>query len=241
MYCGQQCVYQNDSYLHSVTTKILECTDNSFRCDKVVLYPTGGGQLNDTGWAKEISSKEEYSISNCIRNSDGIWYECFNHPFKANTTINTNIDIERRNNHMLLHTTLHILCSVCPFPVTGCKINGKKASIDFNLGDSSLASKDELNEEIQKIARLDYSVKILLLYRNEIEGNEDLSDFKYIAAKLPDSVGNNLRLISIGDNYNSQLCGGTHVSSTSLTDAIRVSKIENKGRKNRRVIIQIQD
>nr|MBX2884224.1 hypothetical protein [Granulosicoccus sp.] len=34
-----------------------------------------------------------------------------------------------------------------------------------------------------------------------------------------------------------QPCGGTHVAATSEIGAVRVSKVEKKGRQNRRVIV----
>ncbi|WP_375594714.1 hypothetical protein ABWI00_00045 [Algihabitans albus] len=37
-----------------------------------------------------------------------------------------------------------------------------------------------------------------------------------------------------------QACGGTHLSSTGQSPAIRIVKIDNKGRKNRRVRIALE-
>jgi len=49
-----------------------------------------------------------------------------------------------------------------------------------------------------------------------------------------------LRLMRIGDGetpIDLQPCGGTHVSRTGEIGPIRVLKIENKGKQNRRIII----
>jgi misacylated tRNA(Ala) deacylase len=49
-----------------------------------------------------------------------------------------------------------------------------------------------------------------------------------------------LRLMRIGSDENLvdlQPCGGTHVSRTGEIGPIRVQKIENKGKQNRRIII----
>jgi misacylated tRNA(Ala) deacylase len=37
-----------------------------------------------------------------------------------------------------------------------------------------------------------------------------------------------------------QACGGTHVASTAQSRAVRVLKIDNKGRHNRRIRIGLQ-
>jgi misacylated tRNA(Ala) deacylase len=49
-----------------------------------------------------------------------------------------------------------------------------------------------------------------------------------------------LRLMRIGDGetpVDLQPCGGTHVARTGEIGPIRVVKIENKGKQNRRIII----
>jgi Ser-tRNA(Ala) deacylase AlaX len=60
-----------------------------------------------------------------------------------------------------------------------------------------------------------------------------------MSVKPPRGTGR-LRLIRIGEKeslIDLQPCGGTHVSRTGEIGAIRVLKIENKGKQNRRIII----
>jgi misacylated tRNA(Ala) deacylase len=56
-------------------------------------------------------------------------------------------------------------------------------------------------------------------------------------APPPTSTGE-FRVIEIG-GLDRQACGGTHLSNTSQSNAIAVTKIENKGRRNRRVRMQL--
>ena len=49
-----------------------------------------------------------------------------------------------------------------------------------------------------------------------------------------------IRMIRIGD-IDYQPCGGTHLSNTSEIGPVRVSKIENKGKRNRRVHLVFED
>jgi misacylated tRNA(Ala) deacylase len=46
-------------------------------------------------------------------------------------------------------------------------------------------------------------------------------------------------MICIGDNIDFQPCGGTHVKSTAEIGVVRIGKIENKGRQNRRINLTI--
>jgi misacylated tRNA(Ala) deacylase len=52
-----------------------------------------------------------------------------------------------------------------------------------------------------------------------------------------------VRLIRIGQGENTadlQPCGGTHVARSSEIGRVRLGKIENKGKQNRRVNLHIQ-
>jgi misacylated tRNA(Ala) deacylase len=51
-----------------------------------------------------------------------------------------------------------------------------------------------------------------------------------------------LRLVRIGADESPvdlQPCGGTHVSHTGEIGAVKILKIENKGRQNRRIIVSL--
>ncbi len=50
-----------------------------------------------------------------------------------------------------------------------------------------------------------------------------------------------VRLIRIGTDIDLQPCGGTHVSQTAQIGKAAITKIEKKGRQNRRVRIQLED
>jgi misacylated tRNA(Ala) deacylase len=49
-----------------------------------------------------------------------------------------------------------------------------------------------------------------------------------------------IRLINV-DGVDLQPCGGTHVRNTSEIGAVRVRKIEKKGRQNRRVSLEFTE
>ena len=49
-----------------------------------------------------------------------------------------------------------------------------------------------------------------------------------------------IRMIKIGKNIDYQPCGGTHIKHTKEIGNVEVSKIENKGKRNKRVIVNIE-
>ena len=56
----------------------------------------------------------------------------------------------------------------------------------------------------------------------------------------PPTADGTVRVVEIG-TLDRQVCGGTHLVSTGRSRPIRVLKIENKGRHNRRVRIGLVD
>ena len=56
----------------------------------------------------------------------------------------------------------------------------------------------------------------------------------------PPKINGKIRLVKIG-NVDLQPCGGTHVKSTAEIGKIKIGKIENKGKMNRRVNLLIND
>jgi misacylated tRNA(Ala) deacylase len=56
----------------------------------------------------------------------------------------------------------------------------------------------------------------------------------------PPENASNIRLVKIG-NVDLQPCGGTHVKSTGEVGKIVVSKVEKKGKRNRRVNVKLMD
>ena len=60
-----------------------------------------------------------------------------------------------------------------------------------------------------------------------------------MSVKPPITKGK-IRLVKI-NNVDLQPCGGTHVKSTSEIGKVKIGKIENKGKMNRRVNLLIND
>ena len=56
----------------------------------------------------------------------------------------------------------------------------------------------------------------------------------------PPKTNGKIRLVEIG-SIDIQACGGTHVKNTNEIGSIKVGKIENKGKMNRRVNISLND
>ena len=72
----------------------------------------------------------------------------------------------------------------------------------------------------------------------ELDANPDL--VRTMSVKPPRGSGK-IRMISIGESIDYQPCGGTHVNKTSEISIVNSIKIENKGKMNKRIIINLSN
>ena len=94
---------------------------------------------------------------------------------------------------------------------------------------------NELNELIAR------GLEITESWITDAELEENPSLVKTMRVKPPMGQGK-VRLVRIGtetDEIDLQPCGGTHVKSTLEIGKIRLGKVENKGKSNRRVHLHL--
>jgi misacylated tRNA(Ala) deacylase len=105
-----------------------------------------------------------------------------------------------------------------------------KGRLDFNLPDTRL-DKEAITAEITKLIEEDHSVEPRWISDDELVRNPDL--VRTMSVKPPMGEGK-VRVLDI-KGVDLQPCGGTHVRRTGEIGQIEVTKIENKGKMNRRV------
>lgn len=132
-----------------------------------------------------------------------------------------------------MHTGLHLLCAAVPCGVTGGQIGAIKSRLDFDIGDMTL-DKEEITEKLNTFQQGNHDITSSWITDDEMDANPEL--VRTMSVKPP-RKGGRVRLMKVGDAVDLQPCGGTHVKNTSEIGKLRVSKIENKGKRNRRVNI----
>jgi misacylated tRNA(Ala) deacylase len=131
---------------------------------------------------------------------------------------------------MRMHTCLHLLSAIVPYPVTGGAISDGKGRLDFDIPDASL-DKEQISAELKRLVAEDHPVSDRWISDEELASSPEL--VKTMSVKPPQGQGR-VRLINV-DGLDLQACGGTHVARTGEIGGVHVRKIEKKGRQNRRV------
>ncbi len=229
-------LFRDDAYLKACDATVVSINDlGGIVLDRTVFYPTGGGQPGDTGLLK-TGDGAEIRIATTVK-GDGdenvVHVPDADQPtLRPGDTVTAAIDWDRRYTHMRMHTGLHLLCAMVPHGVTGGRIGENKSSLDFDIGDATL-DKDAITEGLNRLVDEDHPVSPRWVSDAELDAQPDL--VRTMSVQPPRGSGQ-VRLLDI-PSVDLQPCGGTHVAQTGEIGPLRVAKIENKGKRNRRVNI----
>ena len=231
-------VFYEDSYLSELPATITAINGDRIELDQTIFYPLGGGQPGDSGVLVAPDGKQYRVIDTRKSESPGQikhQLETDTHGLKIGDAVHTTIDWERRFKHMRMHTSMHLLGSLIPVPVTGGSVGADKSRLDFDLGEHQI-DKEDLTVRLQELVAGAHPLEFGTITEAELDERPEL--VRTMSVQPPRGAGD-IRTVRIAD-VDYQPCGGTHVNNTSEIGNVRVSKIENKGRRNRRVHLVIE-
>lgn len=234
-------LFREDSYLKSCKATVVAVGEEGIVLDRTVFYPTGGGQPGDSG-ALTTGDGRAVTVVEARKGKtlDGIVHIPGEGAaaLAVGDTVTATIDWERRHRHMRVHSAMHVLCSLVEGGVTGGQVGDGKGRLDFNLEPENVPEKEALGEKLNAVIAGDHPVTIGAITDEELAANPDLVRTMSV---MPPTGAGRVRMIRIGDAVDYQPCGGTHVRSTAEIGRLEVTKIENKGKQNRRINIVLAD
>jgi misacylated tRNA(Ala) deacylase len=235
-------LFRDDPYLKTADAVVVAHTEEGgLVLDRTIFYPQGGGQPGDSGNVEWPGG--DMVIATSVKGEGEAVVLVPGAP-KAlppvGSAVKQVLDWERRNRHMRVHSALHLLSVAVPLPVTGGSIGAEKGRLDFLMPEPNI-DKEALAGTINEMVARDLLIVESWITDAELEANPGL--VKTMSVMPPTGQGR-VRLIAIGeeaDRVDLQPCGGTHVARTSEIGMVRIGKIENKGRQNRRVNLLLVD
>jgi misacylated tRNA(Ala) deacylase len=232
-------LFRDDAYLPATEATVLAINDRrGIILDRTVFYATGGGQPGDSGTLERAGGKTAIATTVYGDPKSDIVHvpgdgEALPEPGEKLKAV---LDWTRRLRHMRIHTGLHLLSVVLPFPVTGGSIGADEGRLDFDI-DGDVPEKEAIEEKLNALVAADYAVTTEWITDEELLANPGM--VKTMKVKPPMGSGK-VRLVRIGD-IDLQPCGGTHVRFTAEIGRLVIGKIESKGRQNRRVRIRFAE
>jgi len=231
-------LYRSDAYARDCTARVLAVNDaGSIVLDRTVFYGSAGGQPGDRGTI-EIAAGSVCPIATTVYDSDKATILHIAADKSASPpvgqTVRAVLDWDARFKLMRMHTCLHLLCALVKFPVTGGQVGAEEGRLDFDIEDASTVDRETLTVGLNALIAANHPVTERWISDAELEANPGL--VRTMAVKPPIGSGK-VRLVVIGENgvVDLQPCGGTHVRATGEIGPVVVTKMEKKGKLNRRI------
>ncbi len=231
-------LFRTDAYARDCAVKVLGVNERGgIILDRTVFYAAAGGQPGDTG-RLEVDGLAPIEIAATVYDADK---STIVHvpavpavALRAGQGGRLVLAWDTRHRHMRMHTALHLMCALVKFPVTGGQIGAEDSRLDFDIAEAAAVDKDELTAGLNRLIEADHPVTERWISDAELEANPGL--VRTMSVQPPKGSGR-VRLVVIGHDgaIDLQPCGGTHVRQTAEIGRVAVSKIEKKGKLNRRI------
>jgi misacylated tRNA(Ala) deacylase len=230
-------LFRDDAYLQACQATVTAVHANAFETDCTVFYPNGGGQPGDTGQVV-LANGVTHAITDTRKGEvpETILHQLVEGgPCPAvGEQVTLTLNWARRHTHMRYHTALHLLCAVLKnAAVTGGALDATKARLDFDLP-AEAVDREAIAAQLNALINEAHAVQTVWITDDEMLARPEL--VRTMSVKPPMGLGR-VRLLQIGAQVDLQPCGGTHVANTREIGAMKIVKIENKGKQNRRIIL----
>ena len=210
--------YEEDNSLSQILmyreVKDDENTNFHLVFDRTPFYPESGGQVGDKGVIYD--GNEKIKVLDTFKENDLLIHLAEKLPSSLDDKIKIEIDKNRREFISKNHSATHLLHSALRDTLgnhisqKGSLVNDKILRFDF-----SHFSKIDV-DSLEKISDI-INDKIFENIKVKIENNVNIEDAKKkgATALFGEKYDDKVRVVSIDDKFSLELCGGTHVGSTS--------------------------
>ena len=224
-----------------VETEVLDAAPGRVRLARSPFFPGGGGQLADRGVLRW--SGAEAAVTGFEAAEDGGWWHLLGGAAGEGGVpagaVEAVVEPGFRQLMRELHTAAHIVNAIVFREFDGALITGAQlgadgtARMDFDLPGADNDRLRALEGPLNDVIAQDLAVRFTWVSLAET-AERGLIRTRSVAP--PPTSDGHVRVVEIA-GLDRQACGGTHLSSTGGMRALRVLKIDNKGRHNRRVRI----
>jgi misacylated tRNA(Ala) deacylase len=205
------------------------------------FYPGGGGQPPDRGTIAWRGG--EVAVTGLQAEGGRLWH-LLSDPVALDGTVEARIDPAFRFLMQQLHTGLHIVNALAFRHFDGALVTGANmagdgtARIDLDLPGADNDRLRALEPVMNDLIVQDLAVRTFALPLAEAAREPGLLRSKAVAP--PPQADGTVRIVEIA-GLDRQACGGTHLGSTGQSRPLRILKVENKGRHNRRLKIGLAE
>ncbi len=225
----------------SLKTEVVDAQPGRVRLAETPFYPGGGGQLPDRGLLRW--SDGETAITGFESAGGRLWHLLGEAIEVPSGPAEAQVDPVFRQLMRELHTDLHLVNAFVYQGFDGALVTGVQmnedgtARIDFDLPEADNEKLRAIEAAVNDAIRQDLPVR--QVYVDEDVAFDEPGLIRSRSVTPPPSPDGKVRIVDIV-GLDRQACGGTHLASTGGSRPIRILKIDNKGRHNRRIRIGLE-
>lgn len=222
-----------------IETEVVDARPGKIVLARSPFYPGGGGQLADRGvvrWPGGEARVTGFEVS-----AGKLWH-LLDTEAEVSGALEAAVDADFRLTMRQLHTATHILNALVFKAFDGALVTGVQmaedgsARMDFDLAGADNDRLRALEGPINETIRQDLAVNFVYVPMHEAQAEHGLIRSRSVAP--PPTPDGKIRVVEIA-GLDRQACGGTHLASTGNSPPVRILKIDNKGRHNRRMRIAL--
>lgn len=237
------CHEQPDLYEHAA--RVIDAAPGRVLLDRSAFHPGGGGQVSDVGWIESGAGVLPVVGIEVVTSPTGMadhWHLLADESVELSGDVQVRVDADHRARVAQLHTDSHILNALVfeRFPgtlVTGAQINADGTGrMDFDLSAVDNEVLRALDAGVNAV--IAQGVEVASVYVDAADAATQPGLVRSLSVAPPPTPDGRLRLIEIV-GIDRQACGGTHLSNTGQSAPFRITKVENKGKRNRRVRFEL--
>ncbi|HZH10967.1 MAG TPA: alanyl-tRNA editing protein [Microvirga sp.] len=220
---------------------ILDARPGAVLLGRSPFFPGGGGQLADKGliaWSGGVLNVERLEPD-----PRGLWH-VFAEPVIVQGLVVAKVDPLFRHLMCELHTMAHVLNSIVYRDFGGALLTGAQLSadgtfrVDFDMPGVYPDWLRTLDGPMNDVIRQDLPVHAFYMPWTRAEAEPGM--FRSKSVSPPPQEDGSVRIVEI-TGLDRQACGGTHLTSTGQARPVRILKVDNKGKQNRRIRVGFAD
>jgi misacylated tRNA(Ala) deacylase len=233
------CHEQPDLYEHGAV--VVDAAPGRVVLDRSAFHPGGGGQVSDIGTIEHAGGLA--AVIGIETVDDVVWHVLADEVALAGA-VTVRVDADHRSRVAQLHTDSHVLNAIVfeRWPgtlVTGAQINADGTGrMDFDLSEVDNDALRGLDGAVNDV--IGRGVEVRSVYVDASDATTTAGLVRSLSVAPPPTPDGRLRIIEI-DGVDRQACGGTHLSNTGESRPFHITKVESKGKRNRRVRFVLGD
>ncbi|NHN38353.1 alanine--tRNA ligase [Pseudomaricurvus alcaniphilus] len=190
--------------------------------DQTPFYAESGGQVGDCGYLSGPSAR--FEVRDCSKESDNHLHQgvVLSGVVRKSDKLQAEVDSQVRKATALNHSATHLLHAVLRNTL-GEHVTQKGSLVDSERLRFDFSHFEALQPE--QIKAIELQVNRLILGNSEVKTelcDMDAAKAKGAMALFGEKYGAEVRVLSMGESYSVELCGGTHVARTGDIGLFRI-------------------